>query len=225
MSSDSFQLMGMAERGMLPIQFTHRSRFGTPTLAIIFSASGVLLLSVLSFTEVIEVLNFLYCFAQLLEFSAFITLRQKRADLVRPYKAPVNTAGAVALLALPSTMVLILIAMSSWITWLCGGLLTILGLVLYPILMWAKKNQFCSFVSEDERKHSGVAKKDLFDGLEFDYPIEERQHFLEDISLEGGDKKFQKAPLPNKKSNDMEGVEQIVNNFNSKDAENDGTIQ
>lgn len=41
MCSDSFQLHGMAERGFLPAVFARRSRHGTPTLAIIASAAGV----------------------------------------------------------------------------------------------------------------------------------------------------------------------------------------
>ncbi|KAJ1436331.1 Amino acid/polyamine transporter I [Sesbania bispinosa] len=39
MSSDSFQLLGMAERGMLPEFFANRSRYGTPLIGILFSAS------------------------------------------------------------------------------------------------------------------------------------------------------------------------------------------
>ncbi|GJR86113.1 amino acid permease-like protein [Tanacetum coccineum] len=40
MSSDSFQLLGMAEPGMLPEFFAKRSRYGTPYIGILFSASG-----------------------------------------------------------------------------------------------------------------------------------------------------------------------------------------
>ncbi len=54
MSADSFQLMGMAERGMLPSAFAHRSRHGTPTLAIFFSAGGILVLSLMSFIEIVR---------------------------------------------------------------------------------------------------------------------------------------------------------------------------
>lgn len=50
--SDSFQLLGMSERGMLPEFFAVRSRHGTPTAAILFSASGVLLLSWMNFSQV-----------------------------------------------------------------------------------------------------------------------------------------------------------------------------
>ncbi|KAK8564331.1 hypothetical protein V6N13_005435 [Hibiscus sabdariffa] len=39
MSSDSFQLEGMATRGMLPKLFARRSRYGTPLVGIMFSAS------------------------------------------------------------------------------------------------------------------------------------------------------------------------------------------
>ena len=42
MSTDSFQLQGMAERGFLPAAFARRSRHGTPTLAIAFSSLGIM---------------------------------------------------------------------------------------------------------------------------------------------------------------------------------------
>ena len=43
-SSDSFQILGMAERGMLSKFFRKRSRHGTPLTGILISASRVLLL-------------------------------------------------------------------------------------------------------------------------------------------------------------------------------------
>lgn len=42
MSTDSYLLHGMAERGFLPAAFARKSRHGTPTLAIASSALGVL---------------------------------------------------------------------------------------------------------------------------------------------------------------------------------------
>ena len=59
MSSDSFQLLGMAERGMLPEFFGKRPRYGTPLIGILFSAFGVLLLSWLSFQEIVAAEKFL----------------------------------------------------------------------------------------------------------------------------------------------------------------------
>ncbi|KAG6489710.1 hypothetical protein ZIOFF_050986 [Zingiber officinale] len=77
MSSDSYQLLGMAERGMLPEAFARRSRHGTPLLGILFSASGVVLLSWLSFQEIVAAENFLYCFGMLMEFAAFWAERRR----------------------------------------------------------------------------------------------------------------------------------------------------
>merc|ERR1711939_453224 len=59
MSSDSFQMMGMAERGLLPRFLATRSKYGTPLPAILLSATGILALGFLEFTEIIELLNFL----------------------------------------------------------------------------------------------------------------------------------------------------------------------
>lgn len=91
MSSDSFQLLGMAERGMLPEFFAKRSRYGTPIFGIMFSASGVIFLSTLSFLEIVAAENFLYCFGMLLEFVAFVKLRVKYPAASRPYKVPLGT--------------------------------------------------------------------------------------------------------------------------------------
>ncbi|KAM1033934.1 hypothetical protein ACFX13_038135 [Malus domestica] len=90
MSSDSFQLLGMAERGMLPKFFGKRSRHGTPEIGILFSASRVLLLSWLSFQEIVAAEN-LYCFGMILEFISFIRLRVKYPATSHPYKILVGT--------------------------------------------------------------------------------------------------------------------------------------
>ena len=52
MCSDSFQLLGMAERGFLPAALAKRSRHGTPTLAIILSSLGILMLVTFDFLQV-----------------------------------------------------------------------------------------------------------------------------------------------------------------------------
>ncbi|KAI8553976.1 hypothetical protein RHMOL_Rhmol05G0060600 [Rhododendron molle] len=90
MSSDSFQLLGMAEKGMLPEFFAKRSKYGTPLTGILFSASGVVLLSWLSFQEIVAAENFLYCFGMIMEFIAFVTLRVKYPKASQPYKRVLN---------------------------------------------------------------------------------------------------------------------------------------
>jgi amino acid transporter len=93
MSSDSFQLLGMAERGMLPEIFGKRSRYGTPLTGILFSASGV---------------YFLYCFGMIMEFIAFVKLRIESPAAPRPYKIPVGTVGAI-LICIPPTLIILVV--------------------------------------------------------------------------------------------------------------------
>ena len=52
MSSDSFQLLGMAERGFLPAVLAKRSKHDTPTLGVILSSLGILTLVTFDFTQV-----------------------------------------------------------------------------------------------------------------------------------------------------------------------------
>ncbi|GJP82727.1 hypothetical protein CLOP_g12972 [Closterium sp. NIES-67] len=148
MSSDAFQLLGMAERGMLPEVFTYRSRHGTPVLGIVCSATGIVLLSWMSFQQIVEFLNFLYCFGMLLEFAAFIALRVTQPELNRPYRIPVDTMGA-ALLCLPPSLLLILVmALASRQTVIASSIMASVGLLLYPLLMWAKHHGVLKFTQD-----------------------------------------------------------------------------
>ena len=86
MSSDSYQLLGMAERGFLPKALARRSKHGTPLWGILLSSLGVVALASFSFVEIVELLNAIYCMAELLEFAAFIALRVTAPALPRPYR-------------------------------------------------------------------------------------------------------------------------------------------
>lgn len=157
MSSDSFQLLGMAERGFLPAALAKRSRHDTPTLGVILSSLGILTLVTFDFTQVlpflsnspdvpfgrpfltlqsprrprqkaaqprrgashstdlgrcvpqiVELLNIVYCLAELTEFAAFIALRIKAPDLKRPYRIPLPTWACVLML-LPASVLLLVI--------------------------------------------------------------------------------------------------------------------
>ena len=52
-------------------------------IGIILSSLGVLSLSAFNFLQIVELLNIIYCLAELMEFVAFIYLRYKAPDLVR----------------------------------------------------------------------------------------------------------------------------------------------
>ncbi|KAF2308905.1 hypothetical protein GH714_023351 [Hevea brasiliensis] len=145
MSSDSFQLLGMAERGMLPEFFAKRSRYGTPLIGILFSASGVILLSWLSFQEIVAAENFLYCFGMILEFIAFVQLRIKYPDAPRPYKIPVGTIGAILMCIPPTILIFVVLALSTFKVMVVSLIAVAIGLVLRPCLKFVERKRWMKF--------------------------------------------------------------------------------
>ncbi|GFZ16642.1 amino acid permease family protein [Actinidia rufa] len=118
MSSDSFQLLGMAERGMLPEFFAKRSRYGTPPVGILFSASG---------------------------FIAFVRLRMKYPAASRPYKIPVGTVGSVLLCVPPTILICIVLALSSLKVMVVSLIAVVIGLVMQPCLKHVEKKKWLKF--------------------------------------------------------------------------------
>ncbi|XP_020110893.1 probable polyamine transporter At1g31830 isoform X1 [Ananas comosus] len=150
MSSDSYQLLGMAERGMLPEFFSKRSRYGTPLVGILFSASGVLLLSWMSFQEIVAAENFLYCFGMILEFIAFIRLRIKYPTASRPYRVPVGTIGAVLMVIPPTVLICVVLALASFKVMIVSIAAMLFGFILQPCLKLLEKKRWLRFsVSSD----------------------------------------------------------------------------
>ncbi|GLT56642.1 hypothetical protein SLA2020_296700 [Shorea laevis] len=150
MSSDSFQLLGMAERGMLPKFFGKRSRYGTPLVGILFSASGVILLSGLSFQEIVAAENFLYCFGMILEFISFVRLRMKYPAASRPYKVPLGTVGSVLMCVRPTILICVVLALSPLKVAMVSLIFVVIGLVLQPSLKYVERKRWLKFsVSAD----------------------------------------------------------------------------
>ncbi|XP_074283216.1 putative polyamine transporter At1g31830 isoform X1 [Silene latifolia] len=145
MSSDSFQLLGMAERGMIPEMFAKRSRHGTPILGILFSASGVLLLSWLSFDEIVAAENFLYCFGMILEFIAFVLLRIKQPSVSRPYKIPLGTIGSILMCVPPTILICLVLALASVKVMVVSLIAVSIGLVLQPGLKYSERKRLLKF--------------------------------------------------------------------------------
>ncbi|CAK8565358.1 unnamed protein product [Lathyrus sativus] len=145
MSSDSFQLLGMAERGMLPAFFTKRSRYGTPIVGILFSASGVILLSWLSFEEIVAAENFLYCFGMILEFIAFILLKIKKPNAARPFKVPGGKVGAIVMCIPPTILIGFVLAFSTVKVMLISLIAMVIGLVMQPCLKLVERKKWIKF--------------------------------------------------------------------------------
>jgi len=95
LSSDAFQLMGMADRGYLPKSFSERSRHGTPTYGLLLGTAVIVAVGLSDLDKLIEMLNFNDALSVLFEYAAFFKLRVSRPDLARPYRIPLNTLGCV----------------------------------------------------------------------------------------------------------------------------------
>ncbi len=80
MSSDAYQLMGMANRGLFPKIFSTQSKYDTPTYGILLGTFIIILMSVADFAALVEMLNFAYSLALLIEFAAFIKLRVSHSE-------------------------------------------------------------------------------------------------------------------------------------------------
>jgi amino acid transporter len=145
MSSDSWQVAGMADRGILPAVLGARSKHDTPIYGILLSAAGVLCLGWMSFGEVVAMLNLLYCYSQVIEFAAFLHLRIARPDLPRPFKIPIGTLGMSLLLALPMLFICVVVYFSSFVALTLSVLLCLMGVAMYHLLQLAKVNGWCAF--------------------------------------------------------------------------------
>ena len=124
-----------------------RNHRGVPTYGVLLSASGVVLLSVMSFSDVIAMLNMLYCFGQLIEFAAFLYLRYARPDLPRPYTVPLSTWSMAAMLVPPVVLIFVIIGLSSAYTIAASLLLAALGVVTYFVLGRAKRDKWVPFAT------------------------------------------------------------------------------
>ncbi|KAK6118693.1 hypothetical protein DH2020_047606 [Rehmannia glutinosa] len=154
MSSDSFQLLGMAEYGMLPECFAKRSRYGTPPIGILFSASGVVLLSWLSFQEIVAAENFLYCFGMIMEFVAFVKLRIDQPLASRPYKVPLGTTGAIIMCIPPTLLILVVLVLASVKVMVVSLFAILIGLALQPCLKYSEKKRWLRFSNRSDFQSS-----------------------------------------------------------------------
>eukprot|EP00041_Stephanoeca_diplocostata_P019005 m.402985 g.402985 ORF g.402985 m.402985 type:complete len:339 (+) comp21188_c0_seq4:940-1956(+) len=114
MSADSFEILGLAERRMIPKVFSQRSRFDTPTYGIAIGLVVTVPCCLLDLADIIELLNVFYIYASLLEFAAFLFLRFRAPHLHRPFKAPVGNYMAVVMLTPTVFFTLLVLVLSSW---------------------------------------------------------------------------------------------------------------
>ena len=143
------QVAGMADTGILPKFLGHRNSYGAPTFGVILSASGVICLGWLSFSEVIDMLNLLFCYGQAIEFFAFLHLRLYQPDMPRPFKIGVGFYGMCLMLSFPLLFILIIIYFSSRLALLISGTLAISGIFVYYMLEFYRSINACAFEDKE----------------------------------------------------------------------------
>ncbi|CAA7399276.1 unnamed protein product [Spirodela intermedia] len=132
LSTCAFQLLGMADLGLLPRVLAVRSTwFGTPWLAILGSTAVTLAVSFMSFNDIIASANFLYGLSMLLEFAAFIWLRRRRPLLKRPFRVPMKLPALTVMCLVPSGFLFFVMIIGSWPIYAISAGLTALGVAVY----------------------------------------------------------------------------------------------
>lgn len=150
-STDIFMLEGMAGMGMLPKFFHRKNKFGTPVVGLAIQTTLVVFfINVLGDMETIIAWEMVsYCVAQVLEFGAFIKLRQKYPNVKRPFKSPGGTKASMLLL-LPATLfTFLLMGLADWDVWLAGAVQVggCFGVTL--LLQWARGRYPDAFLESD----------------------------------------------------------------------------
>lgn len=146
LSSCAYQLLGMADLGILPRFFAKRSkRFNTPWLGILLSTVITLAVSSMNFTDIISSANFLYSLGMLLEFASFIWLRRKFPTMKRPYRVPLKIPGLVIMCLIPSVFLIFVMAIATKVVYLVSGLMTLGSIGWYFLMKFCKARKCFEF--------------------------------------------------------------------------------
>lgn len=165
LSSASFQLLGMAEIGLLPSAMAKRSSYNTPFLGILVSAGGTLLLSYLSFTTIISAANFLYSCGMLLEFASFLWLRRKFPGLKRPYKVPAGIPGLICMCVVPVAFLIFVMTLADWAVYVISLSVTVAGVLGYFLMKTCKKRKWVDFAEANGEDENRTDDQTDYEGL------------------------------------------------------------
>ncbi|XP_011089703.1 probable polyamine transporter At3g13620 [Sesamum indicum] len=151
LSSSGYQLLGMADLGLLPQFFASRSkRFNTPWVGILFSTLIAIGVSYMSYTDIVASANFLYSLGMLLEFSSFLWLRWKSPEMNRPYKVPLPLYALVIMCLVPSVFLVFIMVIATKMVYLVSGLMTIGGIGWFFLMRVCKSKGLLHFKRNSE---------------------------------------------------------------------------
>ena len=104
--------LAMAADGFLPAAFARTDGNGTPRNAVLVSAVCYSLFALAPFGQLVVADVLLYALALFLEYGALVRLRRAEPDLRGPFRIPVGTGGVIALIVLPSVVMLATVGVS-----------------------------------------------------------------------------------------------------------------
>nr|XP_043639071.1 probable polyamine transporter At3g13620 [Erigeron canadensis] len=151
LSSCAYQVLGMADLGILPKFFGVRSKwFDTPWVGILLSTLITIAVSRMDFTDIVASANFIYSLGMLLEFASFVWLRRKFPTLKRPYKVPLGIPGLVVMCLIPSAFLVLIMVIATKIVFLVSGLMTAGAIMWYFLINYLKAKKWFAFANGDE---------------------------------------------------------------------------
>ncbi|GLJ05385.1 hypothetical protein SUGI_0017280 [Cryptomeria japonica] len=115
LSSASFQLLGMAEVGLLPAFMARRSVYNTPFLGILVSAGGTLLLSFVNFTTIM------------------------------PFRVPVKIPCLIVIVAAPVALLIFIMTLANLAVYIISISVTVVGVLGYFLLNACKNRNLMVF--------------------------------------------------------------------------------
>ncbi|XP_057438863.1 probable polyamine transporter At3g13620 [Lotus japonicus] len=146
LSSSAYQVLGMAEIGILPKFCGVRSKwFNTPWLGILVSTLISIGVSFMDFTDIISSANFLYSLGMLLEFAAFLWLRWKSPTIKRPYRIPGSWPLLVVMCLVPSGFLIYIMVIATKTVYLVSGVMTVGGIGFFFFIKLCKIRKWAKF--------------------------------------------------------------------------------
>lgn len=146
LSSSAYQILGMAEIGILPRLFASRAKvFETPWVGILICTTVSIGASYMQFYDIVASANFIYSLGMLLEFTSFIWLRWKQPELRRPFKVPMELPGLVVMCLFPMALLVVLMILTHKTVFFVSAIMTLAGTLWYFLIKLCKKKKIFKF--------------------------------------------------------------------------------
>ncbi|XP_031401461.1 probable polyamine transporter At3g13620 [Punica granatum] len=146
LSSCAFQILGMAELGMIPSFFGARSKwFNTPWVGILFSTAVCIAMSYMNFEDVVGSANLLYSLGMLLEFASFLWLRRKMPHIKRPYRVPLGLPWLAVMCLIPAGFLILIMVLATKVVYMVAGLMTVGGIGFYFLMNFCRSRKIMRF--------------------------------------------------------------------------------